>query len=48
MAQTHSTQTLLDYDQLLYWYEQACDANDKAEMHSLSKQIIAYRKRWSL
>ena len=40
--------TLLDYEELLYWYEQACDANDKAEMHSLNKQIIAYQKRWSL
>ncbi len=48
MPQTHSPQTLLEYDQLLYWYEQASEAKDHAEMHSLSKQIVAFRKRWSL
>ena len=45
---THSMQTLLEYDELIYFYEQATDANDKAEMHSLSKQIVAYENRWSL
>ena len=48
MTQTHSTQTLLDYDQLLYWYEQACDAGNEKDMRKLYEQIIAYQKRWSL
>ena len=45
---THSMQTLLEYDQLIYWYEQAVDNKDNQEIHSLSKQIVAYENRWSL
>ena len=45
---THSMQTLLEYDQLIYWYEQAVENKDNQEIHSLSKQIVAYEKRWSL
>ena len=37
MAQTHSTQTLLDYDQLFYLYDQACEAGNEKEM----RQVIA-------
>jgi|DEB0MinimDraft_6_1074348.scaffolds.fasta_scaffold00470_26 hypothetical protein len=48
MPQTHSTQTLHEYSQLHYFFDIAYESGDQEEMISLSNQIKAYEKRWSL
>ena len=48
MPQTHSKITLVEYDELLYKYDQACEAGNEVKMRSLYEQIIAFQKRWSL
>jgi len=43
-----SMDVILELDLLHYNFDLAYEAGDTPEMVSISKQIIAYQKRWSL
>jgi hypothetical protein len=46
--QYSSMDVILELDLLHYQFDLAYESGDRPEMVSLSKQIVAYQKRWSL